>query len=121
MRIGRNEIIEELTEHMRNFGGEPSEWYVGTARDSTLKGELPLQNSSEPAPGLPGLAYREAHTPYAAADAVDYLVTAFGLHPARGFPHPLSFKILGDAVCVLGFHVVEEQPLESARLHARQA
>ena len=31
MRIGRNEIIEELTEHMRKFGGEPGEWCAGVA------------------------------------------------------------------------------------------
>jgi hypothetical protein len=82
MRIGRNEIIEELTEHIRNLGGEPGEWCVGTARDSTLNGKLPLQNSSETSPRLPGLAYREAHTPYAAAEAADYPASAFGLHPA---------------------------------------
>ena len=45
MRIGRNEIIEELTEHMRNFGGGAGEWCVGTTRDSTLDGKLPVQNS----------------------------------------------------------------------------
>jgi hypothetical protein len=30
------------------------------------------------------MAYREAHTPYAAADALDYLASAFGLRPAPG-------------------------------------
>jgi hypothetical protein len=84
MRIGRNEIIAELTEHIRNLGGEPGEWCVGTARDLTLNGKLPLQNSGETSPRLPGLAYREAHTPYAAADAADYLASAFGLRPAPG-------------------------------------
>ena len=33
MRIGQNEIIEELSAHMRKFGGEPGEWCVGTAKD----------------------------------------------------------------------------------------
>ena len=28
------------------------------------------------------MAYREAYTPYAAADAADYLASAFGLRPA---------------------------------------
>jgi hypothetical protein len=38
MRIGRNEIIEALTEHMRKFGGEPGEWCVGVAEtDSKLQ------------------------------------------------------------------------------------
>ena len=73
MPINHTEIIEEIEEHIRKFRGEPCEWFVGTARDSTLDGKLPLQNSSETSPRLPGLACREPHTPYAAADAVDYL------------------------------------------------
>ena len=47
---------------------------------------LAHRNSSETSPYLPGLAYREAHTPYAAADAVDYLASAFGLRPAPSSP-----------------------------------
>jgi hypothetical protein len=93
MRIGRNEIIEELTAHTRCFGGEPGDWCLSTATDSTLDGKLPLQNSGETSSMLPGLAYREAHTPYAAADAVDYLASAFGLHPAPGLA-PESGKIV---------------------------
>ena len=31
MRIGRNEIFEELSEHIRKFGGEPGEWCAGIA------------------------------------------------------------------------------------------
>lgn len=30
MRIGRNEIVEELMEHIRQSGGAPGEWCVGT-------------------------------------------------------------------------------------------
>ena len=76
MRIGRNEIIEELTEHIRKFGGEPGEWRVGTASHD---GRFKIQDDRENSAGMTGLAYREAHTPYAAADAVDYLVSALGL------------------------------------------
>jgi len=79
MRIGQNDIIEELTAHMRKLGGEPGEWQVGAAAPNA---KLPSQNSRET--NLPGLACREAYTNYAAAEAVDYLVSAFGLHPARG-------------------------------------
>ncbi len=81
MRIGRKEIIEELTEHIRASGGEPSEWRVGTAEGQWL-GEMErfkIQNSRETPASMAGLAYREAHTTYAADDAVDYLVSAFGL------------------------------------------
>jgi hypothetical protein len=86
MRIGQNEIVEELTAHMRKLGGEPDEWRVGAAAPNA---KLPIQNSGENPPslsGLPGLACREAFTTYAAAEAVDYLVSAFGLRPARGLP-----------------------------------
>ena len=33
---------------------------------------------------MPKLAHREAHTPYAAADAAEYLASAFGLRRAPG-------------------------------------
>ena len=76
MRIGRNEIIEELTEHIRKFGGEPGEWRVGTASHD---GGFKIQDDRENPVSMTGLAYREAHTPYAAAAAVDYRVSALGL------------------------------------------
>ena len=34
MRIGRNEIVEELTAHMRKFGGDMDEWCVGKTGDA---------------------------------------------------------------------------------------
>ena len=92
MRIGRNEIIAELTEHIRQCGGEMGEWCalrpkagfgrrgVGTTTDAKLQ----IQSSRETTAHMPELAYREAHTPYAAADAVDYLISSFGLRPAPG-------------------------------------
>ena len=89
MRIGRNEIVEELTGHIRQCGGEPGEWCVGTAsgiQDGRFKiqdeqhGGFEIQDES--ANGMPKLAHREAHTPYAAADAADYLASAFGLRRA---------------------------------------
>jgi 4-hydroxyphenylpyruvate dioxygenase-like putative hemolysin len=79
MRIGRNEIVEELTEHMRKFGGEPGEWCAGVAETDS---KFQIQDSRETPSNMPGLAYREAHTAYAAADAVEYLVSAFGLRSA---------------------------------------
>ena len=79
MRIGRNEIIEELIEHIRKAGGESGEWRVGTAKDATMMGKLPIQDENPVSRA--GLAYREAFTIYAADAAVDYLVNAFGLHP----------------------------------------
>ena len=66
MRVGLNEIIEELTEDLWNFGGKPDEWCVRTAKDPALNGRLPIQDSRETSPRSPGLGYREVHTPYAA-------------------------------------------------------
>ena len=60
MRIGRNEIIEELTERIRQSGGEPGEWRVGTAKDATMIAKLPIQDEN-PA-SRAGLTYREAFT-----------------------------------------------------------
>jgi hypothetical protein len=97
MRIGRSEIVEELTGHIRQCGGEPGEWCVGTA--STIQdGRCKIQDESEN--GVPKLAHREAHTPYAAADAADYLASAFGLRRAPGSKpgalvyvyHPVDFQ-----------------------------
>ena len=44
MRIGRNEIIEQLTEHMRKFGGEPGEWRAGVAETDP---KFQIQDSRE--------------------------------------------------------------------------
>ena len=94
MRIGRNEIVEELTKHMRKLGGEPGEWCVGVAEtDSKFQIQdagLQIQDSRETPASMPGLVYREAHTAYAAADAVEYLVSAFGLRPAANQPEHRS-------------------------------
>ena len=94
MRIGRNEIIEALTDHMRKLGGEPGEWCVGVAgTDSKFQIQdagVQIQDSRVTRSNMPGLAYREAHTAYAAAEAVEYLVSAFGLRLAANQPehHP---------------------------------
>jgi hypothetical protein len=90
MRIGRNEIVEELTKHMRKLGGEPGEWCVGVAEtDSKFQIQdagFQIQDSRVTPSNMPGLAYREAHTAYAAAEAVEYLVSAFGLRPTADQP-----------------------------------
>jgi hypothetical protein len=72
---------------MRKFGGEPGEWCAGVAETDS---KFQIQDSRETPSNMPGLAYREAHTAYAAADAVEYLVSAFGLRPASNQPehHP---------------------------------
>ena len=80
MRVNENEIIEEIEAHIRRCGGEFGEWRVGTARD--LEGS-PLPCHREQAPDE-RLIYREAYTPYAAAEAVERLVEGFGLRADPG-------------------------------------
>ncbi len=124
MRIGRNEITEELTEHIRQSGGEPGEWRwadsrfkIQDSRENPARGDgqiqdtkfkrkpgwgrwrdsrfkiqekprlgvmdrFKIQDSTENPAVRAGLDYREAHTTYAADDAVDYLVSAFALQLA---------------------------------------
>jgi hypothetical protein len=64
MRIGRNEIVEELACHMHGFGGEPGACVVGTAAtdpkwqipNSGAKApevQLEIQNSKENLSALP--------------------------------------------------------------------
>ncbi len=115
MRIGRNEIIEALTEHIRASGGEPGEWRVGTAGGQWL-GEMDrfkIQNSRETPASIVGLAYREAHTTYAADDAVDYLVNAFGLQLA---PQAERGSALQDALAP-GKIVFVYRPTQEAISH----
>ena len=75
MASNREEIIEDLQEQIRKVGGRPSDWRVGTARDSRgpffqnhLVGDL-----------ADGLVYREAFTPGAAQAIRDHFVTDCGL------------------------------------------
>lgn len=36
MRFNQSEIVEDILQHLRQRGGETSEWCVGTAKDSRL-------------------------------------------------------------------------------------
>jgi hypothetical protein len=55
-RRNQNEIIEEIMEHVRRQGGDPSESCAGTAKDSARLVELRAADGSD------GLIYREAYT-----------------------------------------------------------
>ena len=84
MRINQSEIIDDFLEHIRQSGGNWGEWCVGTAR-TMQNGEFKIQDGKFKSPeetenGMPNLAYREAFTPYAAAEVVDYL-KGLRLHP----------------------------------------
>ena len=75
MPIIHEEIIEDLEDHIRKFGGERSEWWVGTAKDARapfFRRHLATDLGDE-------LIYREAFTTSAAQAVVDHLVNNRGL------------------------------------------
>ena len=76
MRINQSEIIDDIEAHIRKFGGDFSEWCVGTARDSAFF----RQHLADPGEGL---IYREAYTSYAADGVIERLVSGYGLRPDR--------------------------------------
>ncbi len=76
MRINQSEIIDDIDAHIRKFGGDYSEWCVGTARDSASF----QQHQADPGEGL---IYREAYTSYAADGVIERLVSGYGLRPDR--------------------------------------
>ena len=78
MRLNQSDIIEDVLAHIRQLGGEFSEWCVGTAKDSRGPfGQHGAENAAEE------LIYREAYTPYAAAEVVERLAGC-ALRPERG-------------------------------------
>ena len=106
MRINQNEIIEDILEHIRQSGGESSDWCVGTAKDSHAPFFLrPADQAWDD-----GLIYRQAYTTYAAAEVVERL-QASGLRPDRD-----SFA--GDIVFVYRPARANPAPTPSAGLPA---
>jgi len=56
MRLNQSDIIEDVLAHIRQCGGEFSEWCVGTAKDSAFLRQHGPESAAE------GLIYREAYT-----------------------------------------------------------
>ncbi len=75
MLINHEEIIQDLEDHIRKFGGERGEWFVGTAKDA----RAPFFRRHFATDLGDGLAYREAFTTDAASQVVDHLVNRDGL------------------------------------------
>ena len=85
MPINHNEIIEDIEDQIRKYGGACEEWCVGTAKDS--RGPF-FQRHREADLG-DGLTYREAYTPDAAQAVVAHLVNDRGLeHDRDAVPEP---------------------------------
>ena len=76
MLINHEEIIQDLEDHIRRFGGERGEWFVGTAKDA----RAPFFRRHFATDLGDGLAYREAFTTDAASQVIDHLVHRDGLH-----------------------------------------
>ena len=75
MMFNHNEIIEEITAHIRKSGGDPGEWCVGTAKDA----RGPFFRRHLVADLHDGLLYREAFTTTAAGQVIDHLVKNCGV------------------------------------------
>jgi len=84
MAINRDEIIEEITAHMRKFGGTSAEWSVGTAKDA----RAPFFRRHFAEDLGDGLIYREAFTTTTADAVVEHLVEDCGLTAAVGAKRP---------------------------------
>ena len=78
MPINHHEIIEEFEAHMRESGGGPGEWWVGTAKDA----RAPFFRQHLEKDLGDGLTYREAYTTSAADAVLDHLVKNSGLRSA---------------------------------------
>ena len=89
MPINHEEIIEDLEDHIRKFGGERSEWCVGTAKDA----RAPFFRRHLAADLGDGLIYRGAFTTSAADQVIDHMVHHGGLRPG-GASVPESGKIV---------------------------
>ena len=83
MPIKHEEIIEDLEDHIRKFGGERGEWCVGTAKDA----RAPFFRRHLAADLGDGLIYREAFTTTAAGHVIDHMVNHDGLRPDRDSVH----------------------------------
>ena len=83
MRFNQSEIIEDILEHIRQGGGEFSDWCVGSAQAPPSFGRQASGGSND------GLLYREAYTTYAAEEVLERLVKGCGLRPERAaVPRP---------------------------------
>ncbi len=72
-----SEIISDITDHIRNCGGDFSSWYVGIARDA----HNPVLQAHQLEERHDGLIYREAYTAASARSVPDYFVTQLGTVP----------------------------------------
>ena len=75
MRFNESEIVEDVLAHIRQAGGDFSEWCVGTAKDA----QAPFFRRHLSVDLGDGLLSREAYTTFAAEEVADRLTQGFGL------------------------------------------
>ena len=102
MPINHSEIIEDFKAHMGRFGGAPSVWWVGTAKDARAP-FFRRHLTSDPGDAL---FYREAYTTTAAALVVEHLVNHRGVHEDRdSVPEPGKFVFVYRKLPVVSSHL----------------
>ena len=88
MQFDNDEIIAEVEECMRKFGGGYRQWCVGTAKDT----RGPFFRRHQQTDVGDGLAYREAYTASAAQAVVAHLVNDRGLEfDSNAVPDPAGW------------------------------
>ncbi len=83
MRKSRQQIIEDITAHIRNSGGGYDQWYIGTSVDPMGKlfdGHQVLRETDD-------WIVREAESPQAARDVVAFFETTYGMDAMRDPRH----------------------------------
>jgi hypothetical protein len=75
-----NEIISDIRDHIRKFGGDFSTWRVGTTSDW----HNPVLDSHKSKEEDYALICREAYTPASARAVRDYFVAQCGAAPGNG-------------------------------------
>jgi len=102
MKINQSEIIEDMEAHIGKFGGDFSEWCVGTAKDAAFFRQPLAATLGE------GLIYHEAYTCYAADGVIERLVNGYGLRRDRA-------SVPGSFVFV--YRHIETKPQEHPAAH----
>ena len=80
MPVKSSEIIEDMTDHIKRFGGDFSAWCVGTAQDA----HNPLFDADRLKDSDDALIYREAYTLASARAVRDHFVSDCGMTQING-------------------------------------
>jgi len=79
----RQQIIDDITAHIRNCGGEYHEWYIGTSIGASDE----LFERHHVLPGSDDWIHREAESPQAAREVLEFFETTYGIDATRDPRH----------------------------------